>query len=108
MSGIPAYPLYGLRRLPAPKALGASSVTQGVPGYCRKLTLYTVTKLRRLLQIRSQCSKNSADAPRDTVPGYTGTTGVSGLAGRRYRFVHMARLVRGCCEWYWIVLRGEW
>eukprot|EP00961_Rhodomonas_salina_P088790 1194494-Rhodomonas_salina.1 len=32
------------------------------------------------------------------------------LAGRRYtgRFAQKAHLVRGYCEWYWIVLRGEW
>eukprot|EP00961_Rhodomonas_salina_P054635 733880-Rhodomonas_salina.1 len=48
-----AYPLYGLRRLRAPRAFGAYSVTRGVdsrylPGYCRDLTLYTLTELRRV------------------------------------------------------------
>eukprot|EP00961_Rhodomonas_salina_P219351 2964948-Rhodomonas_salina.1 len=59
--------------------------------------------LRRVLQIRSQCSKNSAEAPRDTGHRHNGR-----LRARRtsLQIVGLAHLVRGCCEWYcqWIVL----
>eukprot|EP00961_Rhodomonas_salina_P085588 1149601-Rhodomonas_salina.2 len=79
MSGVAAYLLYGLRRLRAPRALGAYSVTR---------------------EMRSQCSKNRAEAPRDTVgipmPVLRASPG-------RHRFLGLAHLVRGCCEWYWIV-----
>eukprot|EP00961_Rhodomonas_salina_P132076 1777911-Rhodomonas_salina.1 len=44
--------------------------------YCRKLTLYTVTKLRRGYQIRSQCSNNSAGAPLNTVRASPGSPDV--------------------------------
>eukprot|EP00961_Rhodomonas_salina_P076584 1028253-Rhodomonas_salina.3 len=63
-SGVAAYLLY------EPLRLGPLEHTQSHEGChgCRKLTLYTVQC--RGLQIRSQCSKNSApEAPRNTVPG---------------------------------------
>eukprot|EP00961_Rhodomonas_salina_P012036 161289-Rhodomonas_salina.1 len=81
MIGVAAYPLYGLRRLRAPMPQEHTQSHNGYPGSAAT---------RKLRKTR-----------------YTVTTGVSGLAGCRYRFADMAHLVRGCCEWYWIVLQAS-
>eukprot|EP00961_Rhodomonas_salina_P150660 2029095-Rhodomonas_salina.2 len=63
--------LPAVRALQAASSGGLRSILRHTMGYCRKLTLYKMTKLRRGLQIGLQCSKNSAKAPPCSLDVYT-------------------------------------
>eukprot|EP00961_Rhodomonas_salina_P108703 1463239-Rhodomonas_salina.1 len=98
--------LPAVRASRAASSEGLRSILSHTRGCCRKLTLCTVTKLRTRVGdsrfARTKCSKNSAEAPQNTVHQH------NGHLQRRHILAYVAHLVIICCEWYWLVLRGEW
>eukprot|EP00961_Rhodomonas_salina_P204528 2759756-Rhodomonas_salina.1 len=73
---------------------------------------YTLCWLRAQEHTRVPGTRFSVTRGRGSCAGHgknyqKGTLGVSELAGRRFRFVDLAHLVTGCCEWYSIVLRAS-